>query len=623
MPLSSKQLSYIADYMPQIVWITNEIGELTYCNQRWVNYTGLSLEATLKGDWDKVVHPDDVAISFDAWANAIKTPVFYEAETRIKRASDNTYRWHLVRGFPVTDDSNKIVGWVGTSTDIDDLKNTQTCLQESEKHYSTLLQALHSIYWTIDPIGAATNHQPSWEEFSGQSFEEYQGFGWLDAIHPEDREGLMSAWQNAVAEKRIYQHVARFWSAKQHDYIYCIGRAAPLIDAHGEIIKWIGSCLDINTQKQAEKKLQELSDHLILALDSARAGTWSWDLITNKVIWDQTMYKLFGLTDFGSVNSYEDFKDLIHPLDREIVEQEVTAAIVNLKSGFDRDYRIIWPDGSIHTIASKGKCYQDISGKINRMIGVCFDITDQKRAEKEIHQNQLDFAHKSKISSISEIASSLAHELNQPISAISMFSQECVKQLENNNYDMNNILYALKETATQAHRAGEIIHRIKNSVERRFLLLKNTDFNEVIASAIKFINHERIDCPIKIEYQENLNLPLIALDNIQVQQVIINLIRNALEALQEHKTPSPFIGITYEINEDMLLTKVCDNGPGFQSLTEYKIDNIISTKTGGMGIGLLICRSIIEAHGGKLNLGKSTLGGALVEFKIPIKSEIQ
>jgi PAS domain S-box-containing protein len=609
--------------MPQIVWITNEIGELTYCNQRWVDYSGLNLKDTLNGQWDKVIHPDDIAISIDAWANAIKNPVFYEAEARLKRASDNTYRWHLVRGYPVTDDCNKIVGWVGTSTDINDLKNTQASLQESEKHYSTLLQAIHSIYWTLDPIGAAINHEPSWEKFSGQSFDEYQGFGWLTAIHPDDREGLMSAWQNAVAEKRIYQHIARFWSAEQHDYIYCIGRAAPLLDANGEIIKWIGSCLDINTQKQAEKKLQELSDHLILALDAARAGTWSWDLITNKVIWDQTMYQLFGLTDLGTVHSYEDFKDLIHPLDLEIVEREVTEAIVNLKSGFDRDYRIIWPDGSIHLIASKGKCYQDTSGKINRMIGVCFDITDRKRSEREIHQNQLDFAHKSKISSISEIASSLAHELNQPISAISMFSQECVKQLENQDYDINNILYALKETAAQAHRAGAIIDRIKNSVEKRYLLLKDTDFNDVILEAIKFINHERVDCPIKIVYMPNSNLPLIALDNIQIQQVMINLIRNAIEALREDETLSPYISITHEIHDDMLLTKIMDNGPGFQAETEYKVDNIMSTKTGGMGIGLLLCRSIIEAHGGKLTLGKSTLGGALVEFKIPIKREIR
>ncbi|MFA6037764.1 MAG: PAS domain-containing protein [Legionellales bacterium] len=494
MPLSSKQLAYIADYMPQIVWITNEIGELTYCNQRWVEFTGLSLEATLQGEWDKVVHPDDILIAMEAWAQAIQNPKLYEAETRLKRASDNTYRCHLVRGYPVRNALNQVEGWVGTSTDIHDYKNLQ-------------------------------NH------------------------------------------------------------------------------------------------LEEISGHLTLALESAQIGTWSRNLKDNKLYWDDNTYKILGLKDHKLPITYEEYKNnIIHPLDREKSMDSVKTAMEN-QQGFDCEYRIIWPDGSIRTIISKGRYHKDQSGKNIKLIGVCFDVTDRKQTQTLIHQNQLDFAQQSKQSSISEIASSLAHELTQPIAAISMFTQECINQLENQKYNFDNFLFALKESAIQTHRAGEIIHRIKNSVQKRLLVLKPADFNEIIYESIKFINYEKNDHCIEIKIQTSPELPLINMDRIQIQQVLINLLRNALEALQEHRAINPHIEVICKINDNMLTTEIVDNGPGFPPEIEYQIDNIMSTKTSGMGIGLFICRSIIEAHGGKLTLGPSNEGGAQVQFKIPVYKE--
>lgn len=615
------ELPSIADCIPQIIWITNPEGVLTYCNQRWVEYSDLDIKTTLAGGWIDVVHPNDVQITIDAWNKALAAKISYEAEFRPKRAIDETYRWHLARGFPIKSDANELIGWIGTSTDIDDLKKTTEALQKSENSYSTLVQALHSVYWAVDPIGAIVQLQPSWQAFSGQTWEEYKNFGWITAIHPEDRNATIHAWQEAVKATKIYQHIARFWSAKHNDYIYCIARAAPLIDENGIVIKWIGSCLDIHDQKQAEKKLQEVSDHLQLALKSAHVGTWTRNFSDNTINWDENTYQLFGLNPDVPIVTYEQYINLIDPRDRKKIKDTVENALATGNAEFDCHYRIIWPDGTPHFLTSKGKIYRDAFGQPKKIIGICFDVTESKRVGSLTHQGQLDFAENLKNSSVSEVASYLAHELNQPLTTIATFIQGCITQLEDKNANPSKILYALKESAIQVERAGKIIHRIKNSVRKKYLHLEDANYNDIVMESIKFINYAKDDNFVEINFCADPNLPIVRIDKIQIQQVIINLLRNSTEAMAEYSTPNPQIFISYVLDKNMLTTKLTDNGPGFPHNMKTQIDTMNSTKANGMGIGLSICRSIIEAHGGQLTLNATIERGAQVQFTLPITLE--
>ncbi|MFI4954575.1 MAG: PAS domain-containing protein [Gammaproteobacteria bacterium] len=616
---SESRFKLLADYMPQIVWITNVEGSLEYCNKRWEDYTGLKFEQILAGEWTSIIHPDDLQTALDAWEKAFVTKDIYEAEARFKRASDATYRWHLMRGFPIKNEQGDIVVWFGTSTDIEDVKKAEENLRESERQYNTLIKSLHSVYWTAAPWGGVDSPQPSWEKFSGQTWEQYKDFGWVATVHPEDRAELLEAWQQALESVTLYQAVARFWSVQANDYIYCIARAAPFIDENGKLLKWIGSCLDINLQKQSERALKEVSEHLTLALDSANAGIWSWDIIDNKITWSERTYALFGLKTDYALESYADYINHVYPADRELIESELKKVLEGNKLEFECEYRVIWPDNTIRLIFSRGKLHINEAEKVNKMIGICFDITEGKQLEKQIHQNHLDFANEAKVSSIAEIASTLAHELNQPLAVIATFTQGCVAQIEKGNFVVGDLLYALKEASTQSVRAGEIIHRIKNSVNKKSLYMEPTNLRELVSESLHFMRYGKDSDLTYIRYQNFDTVPTIVIDKVQIQQVIINLLRNSMEALDGFSIVNPEIVISCMlISKKLLAVQIFDNGPGFSPEILSGTETYVSSKEGGMGMGLNICRSIIQAHGGQLTLTQTPTGGASVQFTLPI-----
>lgn len=317
------------------------------------------------------------------------------------------------------------------------------------------------------------------------------------------------------------------------------------------------------------------------------------------------------------MNKYSDFEQYLHPQDKENVEQEIKKVLEKKLPMLECDYRVIWPDGSIHFITTRAKLLTNNSNDNIKLIGVCLDITERNRLEKLILQHQLEFAKETKISSISEIASTMAHELNQPLAAINTFIQGSIQQLKDKNYD--NLLYALKSAETQSKRAGEIIHRIKNSVRKKYLYVESTDLMKIIKESIKFIKYEKNNHEIQVHFDEKTNIPSLLMDKIQIQQVIINLLRNSIEALVQGQ---PEISINCFITHDNLLKiTIKDNGPGFPQEILSGENMGLSTKQDGMGIGLFICQSIINAHGGQLVLRNAPDKGAEVIFTIPVIKE--
>lgn len=614
------KLAFVADYIPQILWITDVDGTLTYCNKRWTDYTGLDFEATIEGGWIDIVHPDDAKASLDAWNKALVSTQGYEIETRFKRLCDGTYRWHLVRGFPIKNDQDEVLNWIGTSTDIDDVKKVEETLRQEQQSYNALVQSLHSVYWTTDAIGAVVEPQPSWESFCGQSFAESAGYGWVNAVHPDDREPTLTKWNAVLKNPQIYENIFRVWTVAAQDYVYCIARANPLFNAQGQVIKWIGTCLDIDLQKQTEKQLQEVTDHLSLALEAANAGAWRFDSHENTVSLSTNMYKLFGIPD-GSVNQLADFTRLVNPEDVPAIKKEMHDVLENGKPNLKCEYRVKRPDGVTRSFSSKGKLFIKDNKKI--LIGASFDVTERVQLEQMVRQNQLNFDKELKANSVAEIASSLAHEINQPLATISTFIQGCVQQLETGKKDFDEILYVLKEALVQTERLGVIIHRIKNSVQKKYLYIEQTHFHEIVEESVKFLRYEKHNHMITITHQINNKIPQILIDRIQIQQVLVNLLRNSVEALLDDETPNPVITIVYEVNkQNTLILQIADNGPGFPAEVinqkNLSITSKITTKKDGMGIGLCICRSIIEAHGGHLILENLSKRGANVKITIPV-----
>lgn len=255
----AEQLQSLAQGIPQIVWTANPDGDLDYYNQNWFDYTGMNLEQTRGWGWKPVLHPDDLQNCVERWTHAYKTGGPYEVEYRFKRASDGAYRWHLGRAAPVRDASGAVVKWFGTCTDIDDQKRSQVLLRESEERYRSVIAASAALIWTNSAEGEMRGEQPGWAAYTGQAFEEYQGYGWSTAVHPDDRAPTIEGWKSALAARSVFSFEHR---VRRHDgeYRRFSIRALPLLRADGTIREWVGAHTDVHDQKRAaEERVQMLA----------------------------------------------------------------------------------------------------------------------------------------------------------------------------------------------------------------------------------------------------------------------------------------------------------------------------------------------------------------------------
>lgn len=370
------------------------------------------------------------------------------------------------------------------------------------------------------------------------------------------------------------------------------------------------------------QQLEEITDRLHLTLDAAKLGTWSWTIKNKELILDKYACLLFGLNPEDPPKTIESLFACVFPEDRPCINKALFENDKNVNNDL-LTFRIIWSDKTIRYFTLRAKAYYDAQGGPIRILGVYWNITEQVQAEKKFRAYQKQIAETIRSNSLGEMASSLAHEINQPLTAISAYIKGCVRRLENKNEVTPEIIEILNEASAQAERAGEVVHRIKNYVRKGELFYEKIDINIVVAQAIHLINQEIQNLTVKIIYTPNKNLFDVRIDKIQIEQVILNLLRNAIEAIQEANTHNPQITIEVKTQKNSYITvRIIDNGPGFsEQIANHLFDVYFTTKTQGMGLGLAICRSIIEAHSGQLSASRLPIGGSCFEFDLPIKEK--
>jgi PAS domain S-box-containing protein len=376
--MSEQEFHQLAEAMPQIVWITRADGWNIYFNQQWVDYTGLTLAESYGHGWNKPFHPDDQQGAWDTWQNAVNNNGTYSLECRIRRA-DGVYRWWLVRGIPVLDENGKIYKWFGTCTDIEDLTAVQS-LKESEQRFRSLVTATSQIVWLADTNGKVIGELPEWHKFTGQDTESTKHSGWLEAIHPDDRDSTASIWAKAVAEHCLFETECRI---RRHDGEYrdFSVRGVPIYTADGMVSEWVGTCTDITDSKYAECVIQDSQHRLALATMASQIGIWDWYLPSNTLIWDKRMLSLYGecAEECDGLLAYDFWRSRVHPDDIEFAERKLQAAIEGTGT-YDTVFRIIMPDGAIHFIEGAGYVERDKSGQAIRLVGTNRDITAQYEA---------------------------------------------------------------------------------------------------------------------------------------------------------------------------------------------------------------------------------------------------
>lgn len=273
-------------------------------------------------------------------------------------------------------------------------------------------------------------------------------------------------------------------------------------------------------------------------------------------------------------------------------------------------------------LRSKIKVFVDLFTKSTLAIKLQNELKKRLRAEQKTYkqQHQLKLAHSERVSTIEEMSSALAHELNQPLAAITNYVKGCIHRLNQNDLDLAQFTHVLQRTAQQAERAGAILHRIKDFVGKSQLYRENIDLNKFIKNIPNLLPdeaHQAINIQIKINKKK---LPQVWIDKIQIEQVLLNLMRNSIEALQGYEQPKPCLTMEVFTKAGGIIIKVEDNGPGIDAESINKLfDLYFTTKTNGMGVGLSICRSIVEAHGGQITADNNPTGGACFQIYLPVK----
>jgi len=254
---AEKDYRHLAAAIPQQVWTAMPDGHLEFVNRRAPDYFALSEATLLAEGFRSVIHPEDRDAWFEQWQRALASGENLEVEFRLRRR-DGSWRWHLGRAVVMCDPGGQIVKWFGTNTEIHEQKETQKALRASEERFRSLTVATTQIVWTADPDGSMREDSPSWRAFTGQSYEQWLGEGWLDAVHPEDVERAQRRWREAVAHQSFLEMEYR---VRQRDggYAHMVARATPVRNEDGSIREWVGTNTDITEHKRAEERLREES----------------------------------------------------------------------------------------------------------------------------------------------------------------------------------------------------------------------------------------------------------------------------------------------------------------------------------------------------------------------------
>ncbi len=370
---------------------------------------------------------------------------------------------------------------------------------------------------------------------------------------------------------------------------------------------------------RAEAALRASEASLAEGQQISHTGSWRWHVPTGEVRGSAEHWRIFGFDPAAGPRSHLHYRERVHPDDRPALVQVLDTAIRDQRA-FQHEYRLVLPDGVVTHVQLAGRPDTDAPGALE-FAGTIMDITERKRAEEALHNAQAELAHMARLTTMGELTASIAHEINQPLGAVVNNASACVRWLAAQN--LEEARQSALRVIADGHRAGEIIGRIralaKKAPPHKDWLDLNATIREVLALARSAVHRHGV----VLETHLAAEVPRMLGDRIQVQQVLLNLLMNAIEAMSGVSAGLRTLWVSAEpVAATEVLVTVRDAGPGIdpQSLDRL-FDAFYTTKPHGLGLGLAISRRIIEAHGGRLWATANVPHGAVFQFTVPRGSE--
>jgi PAS domain S-box-containing protein len=400
----------------------------------------------------------------------------------------------------------------------------------------------------------------------------------------------------------------RVWMAREERLFQEVGRR--LSDA-------LTGLLTLRNLRESEGRLEE-------AQRIAHLGHWDFDIDNDRFNWSDEAYRIFGLRSHERNITFAVFKELVHPEDWESIAQARMSALCGGQP-YDVEYRVIRPNGEVRIVHSRGHVTRDESGRPYHMFGTVQDVTERKRAEEELRESerryreaQMELAHVNRVTTMGQLTASIAHEVNQPIAAAVTSADAGLRWLAAQPPDLAEVREAFDRVIRAGNRAGGVIGRIRALIRRMPEQKAPLDINEMILETVALTRSEMRRHRISLRTELANGLPRILGDRVQLQQVILNLIMNAIEAMSElSEGPRDLLISTSLDAPGGVIVAVRDSGPGLKRESlDHLFDPFYTTKPAGMGMGLSICRSITEAHGGRLWATANAPRGAVFQFTL-------
>jgi PAS domain S-box-containing protein len=611
------ELGRFVNALPGFVWTALPDGHVVFVNQRWCEYTGLSLQQASGSGWQSAVHPEDLADLLERWLAMLASGAPGELEVRLRRF-DGAYRWFLIACNPLRDEAGKIVQWCGLNTDIDERKRAEKTVKSGEHDLSSFINTMPTTAWSTRPDGYCDFLNKRWLDYAGMSEEEALGWGWIAAIHPDDVGPMSELWQSALATGTPADTEARM---RRFDGVYrwFLFRDNPARDESGNVLRWYGTAIDIEDRKRAEEELRRSEVLLAEGQRVSQTGSFYWRADSEEIRSSAELYRILGFEQ-GSPVTLERVTGRVLPEDVPLLNEKIAQARAG-ELDLDYEIRLRMPDDSLKYVRMTAYGTRDRDGRLE-FVGTLQELTERRLSEEALANVRSELAYMTRVASMGALTASIAHEVNQPLSGIITNANTCLRMLAADPPNVDGALETARRTIRDGNRATAVITRLRALFARKKAASELVDLNEatreVIALSVKELQRNRVTLRTELAN----DLPPVTGDRIQLQQVVLNLLMNASASMigVEDRPRELVIRTEQEASECVRLT-VQDAGVGIRPDDSEKLfEAFYTTKSSGMGIGLSVSRSIIENHEGRLWAKPNEGPGATFAFSIPADS---